>query len=300
MELPQCEARLETPRPTRFFCRHPHARASDQFITVEDCRACLAWRDPLSEPLLHPRLSRTVETWAVGVTSARRQSPTLERTLDSLSAAGWDCPRLFTEPGVKLAARFRKLPRTRRDKTIGAFPNWYLGLAELVMREPRAEAYLMVQDDVIFAQGVRAFLEFTLWPSFKTGAVSIYCPSDYAVASTPGFHREDRGWRTWTAQALVFPNPTARALVAAGQLVAHRYSGPHDGLRNIDCIVGKWCREARRPFYVIYPSLAEHIGETSTLYPHATVSGRRKSSSFVGEDVDVTQTPPWPLDDLDS
>lgn len=58
--------------------------------------------------------------------------------------------------------RFADLPRSERDEPLGAFANWYLALAELVMRSPRAEAYFMVQDDVVFARGVRPFLERAL------------------------------------------------------------------------------------------------------------------------------------------
>ncbi|MCH8048436.1 MAG: hypothetical protein IID44_32475, partial [Planctomycetes bacterium] len=132
--------------------------------------------------------SRTVVSWAVGVATAPRAEPTLARTLDSLAAAGWEHPRLFVEPGSEIPPRFADLPRSDRDEPLGAFANWYLALAELVMRSPRAEAYFMVQDDVVFARGVRPFLERALWPAANCGAVSIYCPSNYAVDRPAGFH----------------------------------------------------------------------------------------------------------------
>ena len=228
--------------------------------------------------------SRTVVSWAVGVATAPRAEPTLARTLDSLAAAGWEHPRLFVEPGSEIPPRFADLPRSDRDEPLGAFANWYLALAELVMRSPRAEAYFMVQDDVVFARGVRPFLERALWPAANCGAVSIYCPSNYAVDRPAGFHLEDRGWGTWAAQALLFSNPSARSLLASCELVNHRHHGPRDGSRNIDCVVGHWCRQAGRPFYVYTPSLAQHIGETSTLYASATTSGRRSATTFIGED----------------
>ena len=130
------------------------------------------------------------------------------------------------------------------------------------MRSPRAEAYFMVQDDVVFARGVRPFLERALWPAANCGAVSIYCPSHYAVGQPAGFHLEDRGWGTWAAQALLFSNPSARSLLASCELVNHRHHGPRDGSRNIDCVVGLWCRQTGMPFYVYTPSLAQHIGES--------------------------------------
>jgi hypothetical protein len=129
-----------------------------------------------------------------------------------------------------------------------------------------------------------------LWPSTDAGVVSIYCPSIYAVGQPRGFHLEDRGWRNWTAQALIFSNPAARGFIADLGVVNHRHHGRREGMRNIDCVVGHWCRQAGRPFYVHAPSLAQHVGEASTLYPRATASGRRSSSTFVGEDFDAR---PW-------
>ena len=79
--------------------------------------------------------------------------------------------------------QFRHLPLTARDERLGAFPNWYLALAEMVMREPWAEAYLLVQDDAVLARNVREFLERELWPSPNVRAVSIYCPSHYACVA---------------------------------------------------------------------------------------------------------------------
>lgn len=228
--------------------------------------------------------SRTVISWAVGVTTAPRPEPTLARTLDSLAAAGWEHPRLFVEPGSEIPPRFADLPRSDRDEPLGAFANWYLALAELVMRSPRAEAYFMVQDDVVFARGVRPFLERALWPAANCGAVSIYCPSHYAVGQPAGFHLEDRGWGTWTAQTLLLPNPSARALLSDVEVVNHRHHGPREGMKNIDCVVGRWCLAAGRPFYVYTPSLAQHIGETSTLYASASAAGRWSAATFIGED----------------
>ena len=235
--------------------------------------------------------SRTVISWAVGVTTAPRPEPTLARTLDSLAIAGWERPRLFVEPDSEIPPRFADLPRSDRDEPLGAFANWYLALAELVMRSPRAEAYFMVQDDVVFARGVRPFLERALWPAANCGAVSIYCPSHYAVGQPAGFHLEDRGWGTWAAQALLFSNPSARSLLASCELVNHRHHGPRDGSRNIDCVVGLWCRQTGMPFYVYTPSLAQHIGETSTLYARASAAGRRRATTFIGEDTYARGTP---------
>ncbi|HUY36664.1 MAG TPA: hypothetical protein VMV69_28275, partial [Pirellulales bacterium] len=80
--------------------------------------------------------ARRVTAWAVGVTTAPRARSTLDQSLASLADAGWRRPRLFAEPGTVLPECGRDLPVSRRDGKLGAFPNWYLGLSELFLREP--------------------------------------------------------------------------------------------------------------------------------------------------------------------
>lgn len=224
---------------------------------------------------------RSITRWGVGLTTAPRREPTLPRTLASVLQAGWGQPCLFAEPGVELPSEFARLPLVRRESRLGAFPNWYLALAELVMRQPRAEAYLLCQDDVLLADGLRAYLERTLWPAPRLGVVSVYCPSHYAIGRPVGYHIEDRGWNSWGALAYVFPNPSARALLADPLVVNHRHHGPADGLRNIDSVVGRWCRRRTLPYYVHAPSLAQHIGATSTIWSQATNNGRRRAAEFL-------------------
>jgi len=227
-----------------------------------------------------PGAGRSITAWAVGVTTAPRQRPTLPRCLESLGRAGWARPRLFAEPGAEIPADRADLPATHRDEPLGAFPNWFLGLAELVMRRPRAEAYLICQDDVVFAAGLRDFLERNLWPSPRVGVVSVYAPSHYTEGKSPGFHVEDRGWDSWGALAYVFPNPSARALLGDPMVIDHRHHGPADGLRNIDSVVGLWCQRSGLPYFIHVPSLAQHIGETSTIYPGASAEGQRRADDF--------------------
>lgn len=234
-----------------------------------------------SSSALVQRFNGSHRKWAVGMTTAPRQVPTLERSLNSLHAAGWDSPRLFVEPGTEIPKAFDHLPVTRRDQVLGAFPNWYLGLAELIMREPQADAYLMCQDDVLFSEGLRGYLEESPWPSPDAGVISVYCPSHYAADQSPGFHVENRGWQSWGALAYALPAPSARAIVSDLRVLEHRLKGPADGMRNIDSVVGRWCRESGRSYVVHVPSLAQHIGDTSTIWNGARNSNRRRADRFV-------------------
>ena len=229
---------------------------------------------------------RPVTSWSVGVVTAPRKTPTLGDTLESLGAAGfWDV-RLFAEPGTPIPAAHAHRPASSRgaarSEALGAFPNWYLALSELVLRDPAADAYLLCEDDVAFSRGLRGYLGKTLWPAADVGAVSLHTPSHFAAGEPPGWHAEDRGWRTWGAQALAFPNASARALLTDPAVLDHRGFGPHGGSRDADCVVGAWCRRAGRSYWVHRPSLARHTGETSTLWPpDRRCAGRRQCADFL-------------------
>lgn len=225
--------------------------------------------------------NHNINQWSVGITTAPREQPTLQQTIASLRAAGWKQLQLFAEPDVEVPESDPDLITTQRPVRLGAFPNWYLSLTEMVLRDPKAEAYLICQDDVLFSQNTRAYLERRLWPAPKVGVVSIYCPSHYQQKQTPEFVREDRGWRSWGALAYIFSNPSARLLLSDVTVLNHRGFGPADGLQHIDAVVGHWCERQELPYFVHSPSLAQHIGDTSTIYPTAAVVGHRKANHFL-------------------
>jgi hypothetical protein len=225
----------------------------------------------------------SVHRWSVGVTTAPRRRPTLDRCLASLVQAGWSDVRVFAEPGTEIADAFAHLPVTLRDSVLGAFPNWYLSLAELVMREPRADAYFLCQDDALLSSGLRGYLERTLWPAADVGVVSVYCPSHYAIGRPAGFHVENRGWASWGAVAYLFPNPSARAVLTDLAVLNHRPHGPAEGMRNIDSVVGSFCQRKGLGYYVHVPSLSQHIGDTSTIWRYGSARGRRRADRFLPE-----------------
>ncbi|MGE3821216.1 MAG: hypothetical protein AB7I30_17520, partial [Isosphaeraceae bacterium] len=243
---------------------------------------------PLTRRLGVPRPGRhgVAATWAVGVTTAPRREPTLDRCLESLAAAGWDHPRLFIDAPVDLPPRAALLPQTYRDVAVGAWPNYLLALQELVLRQPRADAYLIVQDDALFYQGesIRPYLErHVLWPGTEPGGsiVSLYCASAY-TRSRPGWHRLRGRW-AWGALAFIFPNALARAFLMDRTVFAHRWIGRNQGLAHIDVVVGRWARRRRIGVWYPCPSLVQHIGETSSLWEGARALGDRRARRFLGD-----------------
>lgn len=272
---------LDSDGSERYQCRHEFRPAE---TTVPKCHACQDY-DPQLDT------APCVADWAVGLTTAPRRSPTLATTLDSLAAAGWDRPTVFAEPGTRIAKAFQQLKLVRRQEKLGAWPNFLLGLNELVLTSPTADAYLMVQDDAIFLRNTRDYLEATLWPHPRTGVVSLHTPSHHVPedAATRGFFPREVGWAAWGAMAFVFSNASARALLRHPAVINHRSRGTGEGLCNVDSVVGHWCHLAGFEFYLHCPSLTQHIGLTTTLWSRDSLEGRRSASDFPGEDYDARQ-----------
>jgi len=257
-----------------FDCGHP----LHEETTLQNCSTCLHFEERLQVEL--------VRHWTLGVTTAPRRHPTLERCITSLQHAGWDSVRIFAEPGVELPVNAKGLPVTWRESTVGPWPNWYLSLTELYLREPRADAYFLVQDDTIFCRNLRRMLEKTLWPAEKLGLVSVFCPAPYAHGER-GFRRVNSSLGLFGAQTYIFPNAAARLLLSHPEVIAHRLRGDTDGVALIDVVVGEWASKERLPVYYHSPSLAQHIGDTTTIWGDAQLRGRRTSRDFVGESFDA-------------
>lgn len=278
----QCRTCRGNVRRKVFQCHHPR----HQSTTIQQCVKC---RDYKPRPP-----SQKVARWAIGMTTAPRALGTLNRTLRSLRKAGWtERVHLFAEAGTRTwAARLIGGPLAlirRKSPKLGAWSNFFLGLQELYLRQPDADAYLMVQDDVVFCRDLRAYLEDKLWPKdAAVGVVSLHTPGHLTAAKTSGFFHAELGWQAWGAQALIFPNAAARAFLSDAKVVAHRQKGILDGTKNVDSVIGDWCLRTRHYFWMHSPSLAEHIGATSTLWPNLGLEGNRSSADFPGENVRVT------------
>jgi hypothetical protein len=154
---------------------------------------------------------------------------------------------------------------------------------ELWLRQPNADAYLMCQDDVIFSRGLRRYLQQQLWPATRVGVVSIYCPSHYSRPDGFGFHLESHGKRTFGALAYVFSNVSLRAFLSHPIVINHCRRELEHGRAHIDSVVGEWCLQSGLPYYVHSPSLAQHIGDTSTIFHAAVNTGLRRADNFVPE-----------------
>jgi len=211
--------------------------------------------------------------WAVGVTSAPRANSTLQRSLASLAAAGWPDATVFAEPGTDLTQIGN--PAVRRKKLMGGWGNWFATLGDLVAQDP--DICLICQDDVVYAQNIRSYVERE-WPE-GCEIMSFYCSSSYDPIARHPFYRSvpSRGG-VQGALCWAICRPTAERILENQAMRARLKS------TGIDGVVGVWARKQGIEIFTCYPSLAEHIGDTSVLHPDVPNIGRRCSASFVGED----------------
>jgi hypothetical protein len=267
-------------------CQHPEHEQT----AASQCRMCRDWtRQPqvsrflsLEEllPLPKRRSGPPVKRWAVGVTTSPRRRSTLELCLDSIVRAGWDTPLLFLDGTVRLPDRYCHLPVTWREASIGAWPSWYMALAELLLQQPEADAYVLLQDDVVLydRESLRVYLERVLWPGDRPGLVSLFYTG---VDSTPGWFQADDAWH-WGAQGFVLPSGTARSLLTDAEL-SHSWlaasSHAHTPIPEVLC---GWVNRAGIDVSYANPSLSQHIGNTSTIWMDAGLAAGRRAPWFSG------------------
>jgi hypothetical protein len=202
---------------------------------------------------------------------------TASETLGSLEAAGFEGVHVFAEPET----RFDSIPGGGtvhcNDHQKGAWRNWIEGLRWLLNSATDVDAFLMVQDDVVFCRGIRELMERVLWPSPHVAFASLYTPAAFKFPT--GWNLLNHGWYHCGALAWIMPPAHARGMVAA--------LGDVQADKQIDARVGKWALDKGLRTWTIYPSLCDHTGVgNSALDNHETGVGRR-SGSFPGPEFDA-------------
>jgi len=257
-------------------------RWTDADIASAQC----AVREPLEITVPPPSQScgSRVQSWAVAVTTAPRRQPTLEPCLRSLRAAGWDSMFLFVDGPVAPPREFNGVTNVLRETSVGAWSNYWLALAELLLRKPLADAYLVVQDDALFdaRPELRSYLEQLLWPGSRQCLVSLYGSSAYTAGRAAGWSILPDKW-VWGALAFVFPRNLAKRFIADPQVLEHRWSQIAGSPAGIDVVVGHWADLHEIPIWFPTPSLVQHIGHASSLWPDSPAAGPRRADRFSGD-----------------
>lgn len=222
-------------------------------------------------------------TWAVGITTAPRQRATLLDCLDSLRVCGWNEEvHVFAEPGNEiLAGDDWKFTVHRNEVKLGCYHNW-LSSARWLVENTQADVIMTVQDDAFFHPDSRRFAEANLWPSERTGFLSLYTPKHYAKE---GVHRVLTS-SLWGTVAVIWPREVLRQ--AVNHTIAKTWMGIHHKSRsvmerrrnnpslvnNADYVIGKIINALQLEMWFVTPSPVSHIAKVSTIN-HGGNAGRR-------------------------
>ena len=246
-------------------------------------------------------MRKQIAKWAVGITTAPRSLNYLPRTLNSLIETGFNELTVFAEPKSNLSG----LPScdvVQNKKLLGIHHNYVETLRRLLVRNPEAQAIMIVQDDVVFCKNVREHLERDLWPTWNTGVVSAYS------ANWNGYERDmkDRGIRKVNhsllvgACAFIFPREVVKGIVNhplgntwRGRARARSKSKSKVDKKAADAFVGTVIKKMGLHAYFYVPSMVQHIAKVSSVN-HGGNKGLRKSVKFVGEETDARTIYPQP------
>ncbi len=220
--------------------------------------------------------------WVCGLTTVPiRRETYLPKTLASIEKAGFPNPRLFVD-GCSDKSLYEKfgLSFVLRHDAIRTFGNWFLGLAEIYIREPQADRYVMFQDDFVAYRNLRSYLEVTTienkvyWNLLSHKNTDTEKPPGYI-----GFYKPFRDGKG--AVANVFTNDAVQKLLSSN----HMFVRPKSvrGYEKVDGGIWEAMQIAGYSERVHYPSLIDHIGVNSSMR-HGTYS---MDGSFRGEEFDA-------------
>ena len=196
--------------------------------------------------------------WSVAVITAPRVRPTLDRTLASLQAAGFESPVIMRDEDGK-----------------GSWPTWLAALRQ-TLTAPDANALFICEDDVVFCRGLRSYMEATLQFVPTTGVCSPYSPAPYRTPDHLSWHKENRGWYPVGALAWALSPATGRRLLHDLSSLASKH--------RVDAIVGRWAAEQGLDCWYHTPSLAQHMGLGCSAIGDNNTNDLRWACDFVGED----------------
>ncbi len=206
----------------------------------------------------------------IGLTTAPRKDITIDQTINSLGRSGWTDIHIFAEPESYIPDSPYVNNVSRRKTVYGAWKNWFYSLYELY-NGYAADYYFLCQDDVIVGPNTRELVEKIIWPA-DAGLISIFCPDMYKGRAK--LNRVIDGPALRMAQTFIFPKKVVVGLLNSKEI--WRLGGNVQ----IDNRVGSYLHSVNLYPYFHTPSLAQHIGHTSTIWPDVDATGMRAASDF--------------------
>gem|GEM_PF-2299076 len=167
----------------------------------------------------------------------------------------------------------------------------------MVCRQPDADLYLIVQDVVVFSQGVFDYLRDSDFPE-RCGVISLFCAR---CINGRRFGWNKLSTRNGMAgiQALAFPREAAYQFLVHPWDVNRCRDAPtalhfrDDDALKIAEVIGKWCELTGKTAITHSPSLSQCIGRAPVPHPDlANECGHNRADSFPGEQFNANQVYP--------
>lgn len=216
--------------------------------------------------------------WAVGLTTVpKRRDDLLPKTVHSLIETGFPAPHFFVDAFGEIDKEAfdsygeNVTIRKPRVKTAG---NWILSLAELYVRNPKADRYLMCQDDFVCVSNLRAYLDQCEFPAKGYWNLITQMDNEELTKQEIGWHegalvrnqkaKREGKQRGLGAVALVFDNKGVITLIQHPNMT-DRLKNEDRGWRLIDGGIVEAMNTSGYREMVHNPSLVQHLGTDSTI-----------------------------------
>lgn len=245
--------------------------------------------------------------WQCGVTTCKERLTTeLPRTLRSLHLAGFERPIVFVDGVTEETRLMCGCPVILRCGRLYTFAHWLLTLAELYLREPQADAYAVLQDDLLMLRNTKRYLE-ACWPKLSPdGYFNLFTAhrSEQVIAGEKhgtwhqsALHSGQYGvgpQQGKGALALVFSNDATADLLSSKSLW-HRSRDKAESERhcNVDGAVVTAMNLANYREWVHCPTLCFHVGLVSVLRSQRSgetvMTPFPPAESWINEDFDAME-----------
>jgi len=224
----------------------------------------------------------------VVITASPRDKETHRQCLSSVYTAGFRDVTICCEPGTELSANgVPWCTKIEHRERMGQWRNFVFALKWHLFRSA-GDVFCTMEDDIVLCENVAELLEREPWPSHQCGCVQLYAPQAY-----DRFPVGERSLLTIEtsldmlgACALLFSRAAAQCLVHYADVNGWRgdayqeIDNPADK-KAADTFVGEVLTLEKFLIYTRNPSLADHIGDKSTL-GHKGDTPRRQALNFPG------------------
>lgn len=247
-----------------------------------------------AKPIEKPTPEAIPHSLPVFMTAAPRDRETQERAIASVREAGMGPLTILCEPGTEIIG-YADATVFHHGEKQGQFRNLIAALrAGIASGSPY---FITMEDDVVLHRQTGELLSRSVWPD-NAGCVQLYTAARLAGRYRRGVRsklRKQDSFDMLGCCALLFSREAATVLVEWADTKGWRGACSHvieepSEKKAGDTFIGEVLSFSGLDIWIHNPSLAEHIGEVSTLGHHkesSTSKASRTTLNFPGQDADL-------------